>query len=101
MSQLPVLSSILWEIAIDLGGGKKENINHLTCLLQSLFSFREKRAELLAKWRRKGGIFLISYTAFRNLSLGKHVKDRNMARDICYALQVIVINFNNLPVNFY
>ncbi|KAA3472957.1 protein CHROMATIN REMODELING 20 [Gossypium australe] len=48
---------------------------------------RERRAELLAKWRRKGGIFLIGYTAFRNLSLGKHVKDRNMARDICYALQ--------------
>ncbi|KAK8633968.1 hypothetical protein V6N13_014797 [Hibiscus sabdariffa] len=48
---------------------------------------RERRAELLAKWIRKGGVFLIGYTAFRNLSLGKHVKDRNMARDICYALQ--------------
>ncbi|GMI65154.1 hypothetical protein like AT1G08600 [Hibiscus trionum] len=48
---------------------------------------RERRAELLAKWIRKGGVFLIGYTAFRNLSFGKHVKDRNMARDICYALQ--------------
>ncbi|GMI79137.1 hypothetical protein like AT1G08600 [Hibiscus trionum] len=48
---------------------------------------RERRAELLAKWIRKGGVFLIGYAAFRNLSLGKHVKDRNMARDICYALQ--------------
>ncbi|XP_039006040.1 protein CHROMATIN REMODELING 20-like [Hibiscus syriacus] len=48
---------------------------------------RERRAELLSKWIRKGGIFLIGYTAFRNLSFGKHVKDRNVARDICYALQ--------------
>ncbi|XVF42366.1 hypothetical protein PTKIN_Ptkin01aG0356300 [Pterospermum kingtungense] len=48
---------------------------------------RERRAELLAKWRTKGGVFLIGYSAFRNLSLGKHVKDRQMARDICHALQ--------------
>ncbi|XP_047316242.1 protein CHROMATIN REMODELING 20 [Impatiens glandulifera] len=48
---------------------------------------RERRAELLAKWRRKGGIFLISYAAFRNLSLGKHVKDRQIASNICLALQ--------------
>ncbi|KAH7571822.1 hypothetical protein JRO89_XS04G0150700 [Xanthoceras sorbifolium] len=47
----------------------------------------ERRAELLAKWRAKGGVFLIGYTAFRNLSLGKHVKDRHMAREICHALQ--------------
>ncbi|KAK9292419.1 hypothetical protein L1049_020389 [Liquidambar formosana] len=48
---------------------------------------RERRAELFAKWRAKGGIFLIGYTSFRNLSLGKNMKDRNMAREICYALQ--------------
>ncbi|XP_071920989.1 protein CHROMATIN REMODELING 20-like isoform X4 [Coffea arabica] len=48
---------------------------------------RERRAELLAKWRRKGGVFLIGYSAFRNLSLGKHIKDRHIARDICCALQ--------------
>ncbi|XP_030511569.1 protein CHROMATIN REMODELING 20 isoform X2 [Rhodamnia argentea] len=48
---------------------------------------RERRAELLAKWRAKGGVFLISYTAFRNLSFGKNVKDRNAARDIICALQ--------------
>lgn len=48
---------------------------------------RDRRAELLAKWRAKGGVFLIGYTAFRNLSFGKHVKDRNMAREICHALQ--------------
>ncbi|KAI4350074.1 hypothetical protein L6164_010597 [Bauhinia variegata] len=48
---------------------------------------RDRRAKLLAKWRAKGGIFLIGYTAFRNLSFGKHVKDRDVARDICHALQ--------------
>lgn len=48
---------------------------------------RERRAELLAKWRAKGGVFLIGYSAFRNLSLGKHVKDRHMAKEICHTLQ--------------
>ncbi|KAL2325330.1 hypothetical protein Fmac_024388 [Flemingia macrophylla] len=48
---------------------------------------RDRRAELLAKWKAKGGVFLIGYTAFRNLSFGKHVKDRHMAREICHALQ--------------
>nr|GMC50152.1 protein CHROMATIN REMODELING 20 isoform X1 [Ipomoea batatas] len=48
---------------------------------------RERRAELLQKWRSKGGVFLIGYTAFRNLSLGKHIKDRQIARDICQSLQ--------------
>ncbi|XXG90588.1 hypothetical protein AAC387_Pa12g2318 [Persea americana] len=48
---------------------------------------RERRLELLLKWRAKGGVFLIGYTAFRNLSLGKHIKDRNMAIEICNALQ--------------
>ncbi|OIW13803.1 hypothetical protein TanjilG_31692 [Lupinus angustifolius] len=48
---------------------------------------RDRRAELLAKWRAKGGVFLIGYSAFRNLSFGKHVKDRHVARDICHALQ--------------
>ncbi|CAN0903300.1 Protein CHROMATIN REMODELING 20 [Linum grandiflorum] len=48
---------------------------------------RERRGELLAKWRAKGGVFLIGYTAFRNLSFGRHVKDRNTAREISCALQ--------------
>ncbi|KAL6501187.1 hypothetical protein OROHE_025050 [Orobanche hederae] len=48
---------------------------------------REKRVELLMKWRSKGGIFLIGYSAFRNLSLGKYVKDRDMAREISQNLQ--------------
>lgn len=65
---------------------------------------RERRAELLAKWRAKGGVFLIGYSAFRNLSLGKNVKDRHMAREICYALQVIVVDLkmllNNIPSEF-
>ncbi|XAR65788.1 DNA helicase [Bertholletia excelsa] len=56
---------------------------------------RERRAELLAKWRAKGGVFLIGYAAFRNLSLGKHVKDRHAARDICYALQFLIFLAHN------
>lgn len=47
---------------------------------------REQRAELLMKWRTKGGVFLIGYTAFRNLSLGKNVKDRQTAKEICCVL---------------
>nr|XP_011466019.1 PREDICTED: protein CHROMATIN REMODELING 20 [Fragaria vesca subsp. vesca]XP_011466020.1 PREDICTED: protein CHROMATIN REMODELING 20 [Fragaria vesca subsp. vesca] len=47
---------------------------------------REKRLELLVKWRTKGGVFLIGYTAFRNLSFKKHVKDQQMAEEICHAL---------------
>ncbi|KAG6737428.1 hypothetical protein POTOM_058949 [Populus tomentosa] len=48
---------------------------------------RERRAELLAKWRAKGGVFLIGYSAFRNLTLGKNVKEPKLAREICNALQ--------------
>ncbi|XP_044499237.1 protein CHROMATIN REMODELING 20-like isoform X2 [Mangifera indica] len=48
---------------------------------------RDRRSELLAKWRAKGGVFIIGYAAFRNLSFGKHVKDRQMGREICHALQ--------------
>ncbi|WOL15570.1 protein CHROMATIN REMODELING 20 isoform X1 [Canna indica] len=47
---------------------------------------RERRADLLAKWRTKGGCLLIGYAAFRNLSLGKHVKDRIAASEISHAL---------------
>ncbi|KAL2249210.1 UNVERIFIED_CONTAM: Protein CHROMATIN REMODELING 20 [Sesamum indicum] len=49
---------------------------------------RDKRVELLSKWRTKGGVFLIGYAAFRNLSLGKYVKDQNMAKEISHALKV-------------
>lgn len=63
---------------------------HLADMLAAFITFsRERRAELLAKWRAKGGVFIIGYTAFRNLSFGKHVKDRQMAREICHALQVL------------
>ncbi|KAF9612310.1 hypothetical protein IFM89_038913, partial [Coptis chinensis] len=48
---------------------------------------RERRLDLLKKWRVKGGVFLIGYTAFRNLSLGKNVRDSQVAQEICYALQ--------------
>jgi transcriptional regulator ATRX len=43
---------------------------------------RERKGELLMKWRRKGGVFLIGYASFRNLFLGKHIKDHQMAKDI-------------------
>ncbi|XP_077250919.1 protein CHROMATIN REMODELING 20-like isoform X3 [Tasmannia lanceolata] len=48
---------------------------------------RDRRAELLAKWRAKGGVLLIGYVAFRNLSLGKN-KDKNMALEISHALLI-------------
>ncbi|KAL7614893.1 hypothetical protein Lser_V15G05260 [Lactuca serriola] len=48
---------------------------------------RDRRLELLMKWRSKGGVFLIGYTNFRNLSLGKHIKDRHMAKEFCRTLQ--------------
>lgn len=71
-------------------------IGHLWLLIDvKMWFHRERRAELLAKWRAKGGVFLIGYTNFRNLSLAKNMKDRHMAREICYALQVNVIDFLN------
>ncbi|KAK3157704.1 hypothetical protein QOZ80_2AG0126760 [Eleusine coracana subsp. coracana] len=48
---------------------------------------RVNRPTLLTKWRKRGGVLLIGYSTFRNLSLGKHVKDRNAANEISYALQ--------------
>nr|CAB3494524.1 unnamed protein product [Digitaria exilis] len=50
---------------------------------------RLKRPDLLTKWRAKGGVLLIGYSSFRNLSLGKHVKDKNVANEIAYALQMV------------
>ncbi|TVU30471.1 hypothetical protein EJB05_22097, partial [Eragrostis curvula] len=50
---------------------------------------RMNRPYLLTKWRTKGGVLLIGYSTFRNLSLGKHVKDRNAANEISYALQMV------------
>ncbi|CAA6655410.1 unnamed protein product [Spirodela intermedia] len=46
-----------------------------------------RRVDLLARWRTKGGVLLIGYSAFRNLSLGKHVKDKNTAMEMCHSLQ--------------
>ncbi|KAL3650059.1 hypothetical protein CASFOL_006462 [Castilleja foliolosa] len=48
---------------------------------------REKRVELLTKWKTKGGVLLIGYAAFRNLSQGKYVKDRDVANEISCLLQ--------------
>ncbi|KAM5577392.1 hypothetical protein ABKV19_007970, partial [Rosa sericea] len=43
----------------------KQQISH--------FIFRERRLELFANWRAKGGVFLIGYSTFRNLSLGTFI----------------------------
>lgn len=51
---------------------------------------RERRAALILKWRSKGGVFLMGYTAFRNLALGKQIKDRQVAKEISEALQVLL-----------
>ncbi|KAG2260110.1 hypothetical protein Bca52824_079404 [Brassica carinata] len=47
---------------------------------------REMRLDLLKEWRSKGGVLLLGYATFRNLSLGKGVKDINAAREIFNAL---------------
>ncbi|GFQ04948.1 protein chromatin remodeling 20 [Phtheirospermum japonicum] len=48
---------------------------------------REKRVELLTKWKDNGGVLLIGYAAFRNLFLGKYVKDRDVDNEISCLLQ--------------
>lgn len=48
---------------------------------------RERRANLIFKWRSKGGVLLIGYSAFRNFALGKRIKDRLLAKAISDALQ--------------
>ncbi|KAJ3682438.1 hypothetical protein LUZ60_015011 [Juncus effusus] len=47
---------------------------------------RVKRLYLLSKWRAKGGILLMGYVSFRNLSQGKGIKDRNIAMEIANIL---------------
>ncbi|XP_076904169.1 protein CHROMATIN REMODELING 20-like [Bidens hawaiensis] len=48
---------------------------------------RDRRLELLKKWRAKGGALLIGYTNFRNLSLGRHIKDCHVAKEFRTVLQ--------------
>lgn len=55
---------------------------------------RDRRLHLLSKWRKKGGVLLIGYSSFRNIAFGKHVKDKNTAREMSYALQVIFFSFS-------
>ncbi len=47
-----------------------------------------KRAMLLSRWQKYGGVMLIGYTAFRNLSMGKTVRDKLVREDLCTSLQV-------------
>ncbi|CAM6088651.1 unnamed protein product [Calypogeia fissa] len=46
-----------------------------------------KRAALLSQWKEDGGVMLIGYTPFRNLSLGTHVRDKTTRDELCCALQ--------------
>ncbi|KAF0929785.1 hypothetical protein E2562_025924 [Oryza meyeriana var. granulata] len=48
---------------------------------------RAKIPHLLTKWRAKGGVLLISYSSFRNLSLGRNARDKTAANEITNALQ--------------
>ncbi|BBN12547.1 hypothetical protein Mp_5g21000 [Marchantia polymorpha subsp. ruderalis] len=52
-------------------------------------SIREnsRRAQLLISWHKGGGVMLIGYSAFRNLSNGKHVKDKVTRDSLCESLQ--------------
>lgn len=54
-----------------------------------LCSENSRRAALLRQWKEAGGVMLIGYAAFRNLALGKHVKDSSIWEEFCQALQVI------------
>ncbi|XP_024539294.1 protein CHROMATIN REMODELING 20 isoform X1 [Selaginella moellendorffii] len=45
------------------------------------------RASLLKSWKEKGGVMLIGYAAFRNLSTGSHVKDKETRDTLCKCLQ--------------
>lgn len=56
-------------------------------MLEDVSRENTERARLLTKWRKNGGVLLIGYAAFRNLSLGKYVKEKAVADDICEALQ--------------
>ncbi|EEC67097.1 hypothetical protein OsI_33891 [Oryza sativa Indica Group] len=46
---------------------------------------------LLKKWRIKGGVLLIGYSSFRNLSLGRSARDKTVANEITNALQMWVL----------
>lgn len=48
-----------------------------------------KRSKLLAKWKSRGGVMLIGYTAFRNCAIGKTVKEKAVRESFCATLQVI------------
>ena len=56
-------------------------------MLEDVSRENTERAKLLTKWKKKGGVLLIGYAAFRNLSLGKYVKEKSVTDDICKALQ--------------
>ncbi|XP_024393599.1 protein CHROMATIN REMODELING 20 isoform X2 [Physcomitrium patens] len=56
-------------------------------MLEDVARDNVNRARLLGKWQRCGGVMLIGYTAFRNLSIGKTVKDKIVRDNLCTSLQ--------------
>jgi hypothetical protein len=62
---------------------------------------RVKRLYLLNKWRAKGGVLLIGYSSFRNLSLGRHAREKDTADEISNALQVILWAVCIFVASFY
>ncbi|GFQ01801.1 peroxisomal membrane protein 11d [Phtheirospermum japonicum] len=66
---------------------EKERQKRLKSLCGKILFNLEKRVELLTKWKDNGGVLLIGYAAFRNLFLGKYVKDRDVDNEISCLLQ--------------
>ncbi|CAK9867413.1 unnamed protein product [Sphagnum jensenii] len=56
-------------------------------MLEDVSRDNMKRAMLLSRWQKYGGVMLIGYTAFRNLSMGKTVRDKLVREDLCTSLQ--------------
>ncbi|KAK6137734.1 hypothetical protein DH2020_028518 [Rehmannia glutinosa] len=54
---------------------------------------RDKRVELLTKWTTKGGVLLIGYAAFRNLSLESMLRIKKLLGRLVVALQYGLQNF--------
>lgn len=71
-----------------IASASKNYTNHSKHM--TVFSGRDNvnRSKLLGKWKRNGGVMLIGYTAFRNLSTGRTVKDRTVRENLCLTLQV-------------
>ncbi|KAL2624343.1 hypothetical protein R1flu_008588 [Riccia fluitans] len=56
-------------------------------ILDDIIRENTRRAQLLSRWRNGGGVMLIGYSVFRNLCIGKHVKDKATRDSLCASLQ--------------